>query len=541
MVSEHASPLAVLGGVDAGGQNVHVAALACALARRGDEVVVHTRRDDPALPERVPLARGVDRRPRRRRAAAARCPRTSCSPHMPAFADALGDAWRADPPDVVHAHFWMSGHAALLAARESSDAGRADVPRARRRQAPLPGRRRHVPARAARHRARHRPRADEIVATCTDEVFELIRLGATRDAADGRAVRRRPRAVHARGPAGAADSRPRPAGGGRPARAAQGARQRHRGARGAARHGARHRRRPAARRAARRPGGGAAAAHRRGPRRRRPRRAPRTGRAGRPPGAAALGRRRRVRPVVRAVRDRPARGDGVRRARDRVGRGRDDRHGRRRRHRRPHQPAGPRPRRRGRARAARGPARRAAYGRAGVRRARRLYDWDRIAAATSTSTPAARLPPRPGGGHGRARSSATDTGVRHLRSLRDGLGALERRRRPARALGSPARDDAARGRTAAGGRQRRQRGAGPASDGGAGRALSRPSAAPSARCACTPTPRASRRSPTTTASRRPSPARFARTAGPATSSSRCSTSGRSPNVLAAVAAAASSG
>ena len=28
MVSEHASPLAVLGGVDAGGQNVHVAALA---------------------------------------------------------------------------------------------------------------------------------------------------------------------------------------------------------------------------------------------------------------------------------------------------------------------------------------------------------------------------------------------------------------------------------------------------------------------------------------------------------------------------------
>ena len=27
MVSEHASPLAVLGGVDAGGQNVHVAAL----------------------------------------------------------------------------------------------------------------------------------------------------------------------------------------------------------------------------------------------------------------------------------------------------------------------------------------------------------------------------------------------------------------------------------------------------------------------------------------------------------------------------------
>jgi hypothetical protein len=38
MVSEHASPLAVLGGVDAGGQNVHVAALATAMGARGAEV-----------------------------------------------------------------------------------------------------------------------------------------------------------------------------------------------------------------------------------------------------------------------------------------------------------------------------------------------------------------------------------------------------------------------------------------------------------------------------------------------------------------------
>ena len=53
MVSEHASPLAVLGGADAGGQNVHVAALSAALARRGAEVVVHTRRDDVRLPRRV--------------------------------------------------------------------------------------------------------------------------------------------------------------------------------------------------------------------------------------------------------------------------------------------------------------------------------------------------------------------------------------------------------------------------------------------------------------------------------------------------------
>ena len=53
MVSEHASPLAALGGVDAGGQNVHVAALSAALARRGHTVTVYTRKDSPELPPRV--------------------------------------------------------------------------------------------------------------------------------------------------------------------------------------------------------------------------------------------------------------------------------------------------------------------------------------------------------------------------------------------------------------------------------------------------------------------------------------------------------
>ena len=40
MVSEHGSPLAPLGGVDAGGQNVHVAELAAGLTRLGHDVRV---------------------------------------------------------------------------------------------------------------------------------------------------------------------------------------------------------------------------------------------------------------------------------------------------------------------------------------------------------------------------------------------------------------------------------------------------------------------------------------------------------------------
>jgi hypothetical protein len=53
LVSEHANPLAAVGGVDAGGQNVHVAALAAGLARRGHDVVGSTRRDDRRTPQRV--------------------------------------------------------------------------------------------------------------------------------------------------------------------------------------------------------------------------------------------------------------------------------------------------------------------------------------------------------------------------------------------------------------------------------------------------------------------------------------------------------
>src|SRR3954464_14169353 len=101
VVSGHASPLAVLGGVDAGGQNVHVAALATALGRRGDEVVVHTRRDDETLPRRVRLASGWDVDHVRAGPAAA-LPKDELLPHMHAFASDLREQWSSRRPHVVH-------------------------------------------------------------------------------------------------------------------------------------------------------------------------------------------------------------------------------------------------------------------------------------------------------------------------------------------------------------------------------------------------------------------------------------------------------
>ncbi|HEV8153612.1 MAG TPA: glycosyltransferase [Solirubrobacteraceae bacterium] len=180
MVSEHASPLAVLGGVDAGGQNVHVAALAAALARRDVEVVVHTRRDDADLPARVELAPGVtvhhvDAGPPRP------IPKDDLPPHMPDFARELRAAWRAEPPDVVHAHFWMSGMAALAATSKT------DTPVVQTFHALGIVKRRYQgdkdtspPERLATER-RIVGAAAHVVATCTDEAFELMRLGADRE------------------------------------------------------------------------------------------------------------------------------------------------------------------------------------------------------------------------------------------------------------------------------------------------------------------------------------------------------------------------
>jgi len=177
MVSEHASPLAALGGVDAGGQNVHVAALATAMARQGAEVVVHTRRDDPGLPQRVELAPGavVDHVPA---GPPIPLPKDELLPHMDAFAADLAAQWREGRPDVVHAHFWMSGHAAVMAARELG------IPVVQTFHALGVVKRRYQgekdtspPGRIAIERELLR-RTDHVVATCTDEVFELVRLGA---------------------------------------------------------------------------------------------------------------------------------------------------------------------------------------------------------------------------------------------------------------------------------------------------------------------------------------------------------------------------
>ena len=179
MVSEHANPLATLGEVDAGGQNLHVAELSGALCGQGHRVTVYTRRDDPDAPERVRADSGyevvhVPAGPARY------LPKDELLPHMAEFGRFLAGEWYRDQPDVVHAHFWMSGLASLLAARE------ADLPVVQTFHALGVVKRRHQgpadtsPPDRVRMERLIGKNAAQLAVTCSDEVFELVRLGLPR-------------------------------------------------------------------------------------------------------------------------------------------------------------------------------------------------------------------------------------------------------------------------------------------------------------------------------------------------------------------------
>lgn len=176
MISEHASPLAVLGGVDAGGQNVHVAALAHALGRRGHDVTVYTRRDDPDLEERVNMSPQVEV-VHVNAGPIEPIPKDDLLPYMGELADGVrGDFDRARP-DILHSHFWMSG----VAGRQAAD--QLGIPMVHTFHALGVVKRRHQGAEDTSPVERRwlEPRvgreADGVVATCSDEAFELKALG----------------------------------------------------------------------------------------------------------------------------------------------------------------------------------------------------------------------------------------------------------------------------------------------------------------------------------------------------------------------------
>ncbi|MBE4733613.1 MULTISPECIES: D-inositol-3-phosphate glycosyltransferase [Streptomyces] len=118
MVSVHTSPLHQPGTGDAGGMNVYVVELARRLAALGIEVEIFTRATSAALPPAVALAPGVLVRhvtagPYEGLA------KENLPAHLCAFAHGLTRAWAGHPAghyDLVHSHYWLSGHVGRLAA-----------------------------------------------------------------------------------------------------------------------------------------------------------------------------------------------------------------------------------------------------------------------------------------------------------------------------------------------------------------------------------------------------------------------------------------
>jgi glycosyltransferase involved in cell wall biosynthesis len=153
--------------------NLDVGSPARALGGAGHDVTVYARRDAPDLPDHLPLAPGVLVR-HLDAGAAAPVPEDELLPLVGEFGTALGERLERSPADVIHAHSWLSGLAALAATRVPVVQTFHPLGVIEQRYADIP------PARIRMERALARGVA-RVVATSADQVEELLRMGATRD------------------------------------------------------------------------------------------------------------------------------------------------------------------------------------------------------------------------------------------------------------------------------------------------------------------------------------------------------------------------
>lgn len=109
-LSEHASPTALLGSADAGGQNVYIDEVSRNLAQRGYAVDVFTRREDPHAPEIIEWAPGV-RVINLPAGPPQRFSKDDLWPFMPEFRDSFLTFMEREEThyDLLHGNFWLSG------------------------------------------------------------------------------------------------------------------------------------------------------------------------------------------------------------------------------------------------------------------------------------------------------------------------------------------------------------------------------------------------------------------------------------------------
>lgn len=164
------------GSTEVDGQGIHVRESAIALAQAGEDVTVHLRQD---LPDPDALAPAPTDSPLTVRALRAgpveRLDPMAELAHIAEFGHALADEWGRRTPQVVHAHGWIAGLAAQVGARAHS------IPVVQTFHSLGVVRRRVLGASDDAMRIRlERSLAlscARVIATSTQEVFELFRMG----------------------------------------------------------------------------------------------------------------------------------------------------------------------------------------------------------------------------------------------------------------------------------------------------------------------------------------------------------------------------
>ena len=178
MLSVHTSPLHQPGTGDAGGMNVYIVELAQRLAALGIEVEVFTRATAGDLPPTVQLAPGVlvrhvDAGPYEGLA------KEELPAQLCAFTHGVMQAWAGHRPgyyDLVHSHYWLSGHVGWLAAqRWGVPLVHAMHTMAKVKNANLAAGDRPEPAARVIGETQIVAAADRLIANTDDEAGELVR------------------------------------------------------------------------------------------------------------------------------------------------------------------------------------------------------------------------------------------------------------------------------------------------------------------------------------------------------------------------------
>ena len=110
MISVHSCPLAPLGGKETGGMNVYIRELSKELARKGIQVDIFTRSQQPTIPTVVNYQKGV-RVIHLKAGFQSPSDKNHVWFHLPEFLDNVKQFIRKEKStyNLIHSHYWLSG------------------------------------------------------------------------------------------------------------------------------------------------------------------------------------------------------------------------------------------------------------------------------------------------------------------------------------------------------------------------------------------------------------------------------------------------